>query len=50
MIIYKSYHSYNGGVNNLICVSDELDNYASSTVSDKQAIENLKRKRRGNRK
>ena len=42
--MYINYHNYNGGINNLISVEDENGNIATSTISEKQAIRNLKRK------
>lgn len=41
-----SYRNYKGGINNLIVVSDDKGNTATSTKDLQQAIKNLKRKQR----
>lgn len=42
--MYITYKNYNGGINNLIIVSDNKGIFATSLISVTQAIKNYKRK------
>lgn len=42
--MYINYVNYNGGINNLCTVFDNMGRYASSTKGKEQAIKNFKRK------